>query len=789
MTVTMMQQQKQQQQLQPEPDSEPAELAERDQQRAPASDHPNRLDRPQQTTCEFKSKKQKLLDFCNQPVRPHHDSPLPVVCAPRRRRISSAGAAEGRVKLEPGVEAGQAQLERMAALYLSSIGTEQLHCLAGWQVAPPAGPASADLRCQWPACEARFAPSELADFIKHLIVKHDTDASNKSSPLEPTELSSDQLDAQTGLVQALEQQLNRERARLAAMLQHLTALRSIRQLDAAQLELAGPYPIPSNQQLASAGRRPPTWLLRAQMNQEELSLLNKLVSQECHNQALVQAHQQRQQQLTSGRSALLAAAAAAANQQHQPSPATMAGLRASQSFTFGHSGATSQMLARNQLAQLAALTTVDPKAALPTERPVRELASSPSSCSPVFKRLRAGQIAATGAIDLSISPAEARVFDADTIVGSQHPSPPIFQPKLFGLNSRPQQSTDSFLDAIRAQINGRNSHLLDSSNYSTSSCGPRLGSASLPRTSDSPSVRSQVVHSPALLVGSHSSQHDHGGVSANVQSLVGHVSAAKGQRMSQSKRSRSVDELDSSSSISSSCSLHRDLTPPANLMPNFPMSSFADHCASRQPAPFVNHISADHASGSLLSQSVHSNLASLHACQAIGASQSPNFTSSPIPANFAFGALPNANIMGQMECNYSHSQTQLSSDSGQLLSSSTASTSTGSGKRYNSRVLERTSMDIANEIEKNRGYYKTADIRPPFTYASLIKQAIIESPDNQLTLNEIYHWFQDRFCYFKKDANSWKNAIRHNLSLHKCFMRMENIKGAVWTICEADGKP
>ena len=27
-----------------------------------------------------------------------------------------------------------------------------------------------------------------------------------------------------------------------------------------------------------------------------------------------------------------------------------------------------------------------------------------------------------------------------------------------------------------------------------------------------------------------------------------------------------------------------------------------------------------------------------------------------------------------------------------------------------------------------------------------------------------------------------KNAVRHNLSLHKCFMRVENVKGAVWTV-------
>ncbi|XP_046811934.1 forkhead box protein P1-like, partial [Lucilia cuprina] len=30
------------------------------------------------------------------------------------------------------------------------------------------------------------------------------------------------------------------------------------------------------------------------------------------------------------------------------------------------------------------------------------------------------------------------------------------------------------------------------------------------------------------------------------------------------------------------------------------------------------------------------------------------------------------------------------------------------------------------------------------------------------------------------------NAVRHNLSLHKCFMRVENVKGAVWTVDELE---
>lgn len=62
----------------------------------------------------------------------------------------------------------------------------------------------------------------------------------------------------------------------------------------------------------------------------------------------------------------------------------------------------------------------------------------------------------------------------------------------------------------------------------------------------------------------------------------------------------------------------------------------------------------------------------------------------------------------------------------------------------------------------------------------------MESKDKQLTLNEIYNWFQDTFAYFRRNAATWKNAVRHNLSLHKCFTRVENVKGAVWTVDELE---
>uniref|UniRef100_A0A674NR15 Forkhead box P2 n=1 Tax=Takifugu rubripes TaxID=31033 RepID=A0A674NR15_TAKRU len=102
------------------------------------------------------------------------------------------------------------------------------------------------------------------------------------------------------------------------------------------------------------------------------------------------------------------------------------------------------------------------------------------------------------------------------------------------------------------------------------------------------------------------------------------------------------------------------------------------------------------------------------------------------------------------------------------------------------RHSDKYSMPLSSEIAPNYEFYKNADVRPPFTYATLIRQAIIDSAEHQLTLNEIYSWFTRTFAYFRRNAATWKNAVRHNLSLHKCFVRVENVKGAVWTVDEVE---
>lgn len=118
------------------------------------------------------------------------------------------------------------------------------------------------------------------------------------------------------------------------------------------------------------------------------------------------------------------------------------------------------------------------------------------------------------------------------------------------------------------------------------------------------------------------------------------------------------------------------------------------------------------------------------------------------------------------------------SDSPSVLTPNSMFTGTPVRRRY--------SRSVSQDIIDNKEFYLSTEVRPPFTYASLIRQAIFESPRNQLTLNEIYNWFTRNFAYFRRNAATWKNAVRHNLSLHKCFVRLENVKGAVWTVDEIE---
>jgi hypothetical protein len=94
----------------------------------------------------------------------------------------------------------------------------------------------------------------------------------------------------------------------------------------------------------------------------------------------------------------------------------------------------------------------------------------------------------------------------------------------------------------------------------------------------------------------------------------------------------------------------------------------------------------------------------------------------------------------------------------------------------------------------NRNITYGADGKPNLSYAELIRRAIDAAPDKRMTLNEIYQWIVDNFDFYRRQEQnnrlaSWKNSIRHNLSLNKTFVReqrgrTEPGKGSYWRIDE-----
>uniref|UniRef100_A0A8C6Q8M4 Forkhead box N4 n=4 Tax=Nothobranchiidae TaxID=405002 RepID=A0A8C6Q8M4_NOTFU len=70
----------------------------------------------------------------------------------------------------------------------------------------------------------------------------------------------------------------------------------------------------------------------------------------------------------------------------------------------------------------------------------------------------------------------------------------------------------------------------------------------------------------------------------------------------------------------------------------------------------------------------------------------------------------------------------------------------------------------------------------------LIAMALKNSKTGSLPVSEIYSFMKEHFPYFKTAPDGWKNSVRHNLSLNKCFEKVENKtssssrKGCLWAL-------
>ncbi|EGN95004.1 hypothetical protein SERLA73DRAFT_162624 [Serpula lacrymans var. lacrymans S7.3] len=82
-----------------------------------------------------------------------------------------------------------------------------------------------------------------------------------------------------------------------------------------------------------------------------------------------------------------------------------------------------------------------------------------------------------------------------------------------------------------------------------------------------------------------------------------------------------------------------------------------------------------------------------------------------------------------------------------------------------------------------------SSVKPDLSYAALVGQAILSSPEHRLTLQEIYDWITIVYPHFKRNETTWMNSIRHVLSTTICFRKVprdRSIGRTLWAIWDCD---
>jgi hypothetical protein len=153
-------------------------------------------------------------------------------------------------------------------------------------------------------------------------------------------------------------------------------------------------------------------------------------------------------------------------------------------------------------------------------------------------------------------------------------------------------------------------------------------------------------------------------------------------------------------------------------------------------------------------------------------------------SNAAQTSQPLATFPGQFSSlEYQHQPTHRSAQPGTPGKSTPAHPkSTKTSPSYGARgIMMESTEDIDYSVDSAK------DLKPPHSYAAMIGQAILNGPEENATLSQIYEYIKTHYAYFRHSGNGWQNSVRHNLSLSKSFEKIprrtdEPGKGMKWQI-------
>ncbi|RVD92172.1 forkhead box A2-like [Tubulinosema ratisbonensis] len=77
----------------------------------------------------------------------------------------------------------------------------------------------------------------------------------------------------------------------------------------------------------------------------------------------------------------------------------------------------------------------------------------------------------------------------------------------------------------------------------------------------------------------------------------------------------------------------------------------------------------------------------------------------------------------------------------------------------------------------NFRYY---NVKQAKSYKQIITEALTKN--KCMSLNEIYKYFEKFYNFSYEDSMTWKNSIRHNLSINREFIKVSDEKGSQWTL-------